>query len=126
MIDTMDDIVQEIDSYSKLIKVRMLAVYKNYIKEQQENNEIYEALYNDGKQHTLVAVFEDYAIFKTDIGYHNHDKVYYTPVIKINNKWKDTSIICSTIEEAILTAIGCKYEGQNSRYAYYAYNMIQK
>lgn len=36
----------------------------------------------------------------------------------------DTGLRCDSLDEAVLTALGFKYDGRNSQFAYFAYRML--
>jgi hypothetical protein len=52
-------------------------------------------------------------------------KYPYRVVFKKNDKWGRCHTVCTSFDEAILTYLGEKYDGQNSQFASFAMKMLQ-
>ncbi len=83
----------------------------------------------EGMDHcTVIAVIEDeYAIIQNFRPVSTNGVEYpYTSAYFKEGKWHQTYNFSDKVEDAILCAIGHKFEGNNSRFHTYAYRMLAK
>lgn len=87
----------------------------------QEQHERHQAIIGARKKAWVVGVLGDIAV----VAFSGALSAYpYTSSVCKNGEWVETNVCTKTVEGAILSAMGYKYEGTNSHFGQYASKML--
>lgn len=121
----LDEQIEQFNSLPNFVKGRILAQAEQTKKLQERNVEILSIFSQQGKGQYIEAIVGDYAIV-VDYKPINFDGIDYPYSYAFfdEEKWRKGHSVYTTIEKALLGAIGHKAEGANSRFEQYASRML--
>lgn len=90
-----------------------------------KEKEILDLMYEKGRGHHVLSIIGPYAVIEAN---NEREEYPFTSAFykEKEGKWVFTNHFWDTMEVALLHAIGCSKEGQNSKFAHYAYNMLRE
>ena len=121
MDKTVEEIIEIVDGMHDVGKTMMYAKMERMNEIIKKNDDILSIMYEGGRGYHVLGIIGPYAVIEAnrEIVEHPFTSAYYE-----NGRWLLTNTFWDNMEVALLHAIGCKKEGQNSKFARYASNSI--
>lgn len=122
--------VEEMDAKWSALPVmgkrRILAESRAYRELVDEDAAVLDSLYQKGKGHSVVAIINDIAILEDNREAKKEGERYpYSYVVKKDGKWaRGCSEYFTSIDAALLGALGYKNLGDNNQFAAFASKML--
>jgi hypothetical protein len=110
------------------LKMRAMGALERESEKIKKEREVKDTLYKRDIVSEISFVGDDIAIVKTkspakDSGFYEGNPFYFQVVVK-KAEWERLSEICFNFDEAILIALGFKYQGLNNQFAFFAKRML--
>jgi hypothetical protein len=119
------DCIELSSSFEKAMIFGRAQKYDIFLKKEES---ILSKMYDNGRGYYVLGIIGCYAVIEANNENDEHPftSAYLAFTERGEEKWNLTNTFWDSMEAALFHAIGCKKEGQNSKFARYAYNMVMQ
>lgn len=122
-VETNEEAIDFINRLTDIQKTMLIGKAQRRDAALLKEKEILDMMYEKGRVHHVLGIIGPYVVIEAD---NEREEYPFTSAFWNGEKWVLTNHFWDTMEVALLHAIGCKKEGQNSKFAHYAYNMLRE